>query len=194
MARDQRKVLWIVLLINMAMFGVESASGFYADSVALLGDSLDMLGDALAYGASLYVIGRSTAAKIRSAQLKAVIILISSLMVVGMASYRFIYQEIPENEIMGIVGGMALAANLVCLVLLTKFRKTDVNMASVWICSRNDIIANVSVLGAAWLVRVTGHPWPDLVVGSLLALLFIKSGFYILRLTRETGTGCQTAC
>lgn len=193
MARDQRTVLWLVLAINLVMFGVESVAGVMADSVALLGDSLDMLGDAMAYGVSLFVIGRSPLAKMRSAKFKAGIILFSSVTVMAMAIYRAFFQVLPANEVMGVIGFLALAANLFCLILLTRFRKTDVNMASVWLCSRNDIIANVSVLIAAGLVRMTGSPWPDLIVGSMLAILFVKSAFHIFgMISEENKPSCRS--
>ena len=186
LARDQRKVLWIVLAINLIMFGVEVTSGIYADSVALLGDSLDMLGDACAYGASLYVVGLGLVAKARSAMFKGWIILLSSVAVIAAALYRVFLQEVPASGVMGIIGGLALLANLTCLFLLTRFRNADVNMASVWLCSRNDIIANVSVLCAAGLVSITGSSWPDLAVGGLLAIIFARSAFHIFSESRRS--------
>ncbi|MCX6116732.1 MAG: cation transporter [Proteobacteria bacterium] len=186
MARDQRKVLWIVLAINIIMFGVEAIAGIYADSVALLGDSLDMLGDALAYGVTLYVVGLGLIAKARSAMFKGWIILFSSVSVIAAATYRVFTHELPSYDVMGIIGVVALIANLTCLVLLTRFRNTDVNMASVWLCSRNDIVANVSVLCAAVLVSFTGSPWPDLAVGGALAIFFARSAFHIFSESRRS--------
>lgn len=179
LAKDQRKVLWIVLAINLVMFGVEAIAGIFGDSIALLGDSLDMLGDSFAYGASLFVVGMGSLAKARSAMFKGWIILLSSFTVMGAAIYRAFFQEVPAYELMGVIGFVALGANLTCLILLTRFRNNDVNMSSVWLCSRNDIIANVSVLGAAGLVSVTGSPWPDLVVGGALAIIFARSALHI---------------
>jgi Co/Zn/Cd efflux system component len=186
LAKDQRKVLWIVLAINLAMFGVEAISGIYADSVALLGDSLDMLGDSFAYGASLFVVGMGLVAKARSAMFKGWIILLSSFTVIGAAIYRIFFQEVPVYELMGVIGFMALGANLTCLILLTRFRKSDVNMSSVWLCSRNDIIANVSVLIAAWFVSLTGRSWPDLLVGGGLAIIFARAAFHIFAESRRS--------
>jgi Co/Zn/Cd efflux system component len=186
LAKDQRKVLWIVLAINLVMFGVEVIAGIYADSVALLGDSLDMLGDTFAYGASLYVVGLGLVAKARSAMFKGSIILLSSFAVIGAAFYRVFFQEVPIYEWMGIIGLVALGANLTCLVLLTRFRNNDVNMSSVWLCSRNDSIANLSVLCAAGLVSVTGSPWPDLAVGGALAIIFARSAFHIFGEARRS--------
>ena len=186
MAAGQRKVLWTVLGINAIMFFVELISGLRADSIALMGDSLDMLGDALAYGASLYVIGLSVTAKARSAMFKGAIIAFSSVSVLGAAVYRVFFQVTPEFHIMGIVGAVALLANLACLGLLTKYKNVDLNMSSVWLCSRNDIIANVSVLCAAGLVRLTGNSWPDLFIGVSLACLFARSALHIFSESRKT--------
>jgi Co/Zn/Cd efflux system component len=186
LAKDQSKVLWIVLAINLVMFGVEAISGICSDSVALLGDSLDMLGDSFSYGASLFVVGMGLVAKARSAMFKGWIILLSSFAVLGAAIYRVFFQEVPVYEWMGTIGLLALAANVTCLSLLTKFRNSDVNMSSVWLCSRNDIIANVSVLIAAGVVSLTGSFWPDLLVGGGLAIIFSRSAFHIFRESRRS--------
>lgn len=186
LANAQAKVLWIVLFINLTMFVVEIGSGLYASSVALLGDSLDMLGDALAYGVSLYVVHKGLHAKAKAAAFKGWVVLTSSITVLASAAYRTFVQDLPVAEVMGTVGLLALAANATCLLLLTRHRTADVNMQSVWICSRNDIIANVSVMGAAGAVYLVGHPWPDLVVGITLALLFTKSALNIFAESRRT--------
>lgn len=186
LAKDQKKILWIVLSINLAMFGIEAVSGIYADSAALLGDSLDMLGDAFAYGTSLYVVGLGAAAKARSAMFKGWIILLSSIAVLAAAIYRAVFRDVPSYEVMGIIGFVALGANVTCLLLLNRYRNTDVNMSSVWLCSRNDIIANVSVLGAAGLISLTGSPWPDLIVGIVLATIFARSAFHIFSESRRS--------
>jgi len=181
LAKDQSKVLWIVLAINLTMFFVEIVTGFYARSLAVTGDSFDMLGDALTYGSSLYVINMGIASKARVAKLKAVIILISAVAIAAAAIYRTIAFDVPRIDFMGGVGILALAANIVCLVLLSRHRSDDINMSSVWICSRNDIIANVAVLAAAAFVFWLKSPLPDLVVGFALAILFVYSAFSIFR-------------
>ncbi|HKS26528.1 MAG TPA: cation transporter [Pyrinomonadaceae bacterium] len=182
---SQARVLWTVLGINAVMFLVELSSGLYARSVSLTGDSLDMLGDAVAYGSSLYVINLGITAKARSAILKGSIILASALGVLVAAIYRTFFLATPHVEVMGGVGILALVANLVCLILLTRHRNDDVNMSSVWLCSRNDIIANVSVLAAALLVYSTASPWPDLIVGLSLTILFTKSALRIFANSRH---------
>jgi len=178
--RQQTKVLWGVLAINLAMFTVEFGAGLQADSLSLTGDSLDMLGDALVYGTSLYVIHRSARAQAGAALLKGVIMFGFAIAVFARALYQFVTEAAPTAEIMGIIGILALVANLICLGLLTRHRQDNLNMASVWLCSRNDIIANTSVLVAAGLVLLTQSPLPDLLVGLLLTVVFARSAGTVL--------------
>jgi Co/Zn/Cd efflux system component len=176
----QARVLWAVLGINLVMFVVEFGAGLRAASLSLTGDSLDMLGDALVYGTSLYVIHRSTKAQAGAALLKGVIMFAFAIAVFARAVYQFVAGAAPTAEIMGVIGLLALAANLVCLILLTRHRQDNLNMSSVWLCSRNDIIANASVLGAAGLVLLTHSPIPDLLVGLLLTVVFARSAGTVL--------------
>lgn len=178
--QQQARVLWIVLAINLVMFAVEFGAGLQADSLSLTGDSLDMLGDALVYGASLYVIHRSAKAQAGAALLKGVIMFGFAIAVFARAVYQFVTGAAPTAEIMGFVGLLALAANLICLLLLTRHRQDNLNMSSVWLCSRNDIIANTSVLAAAGLVLLTQSPMPDLLVGLLLTVVFARSAGTVL--------------
>ena len=178
--QQQVRVLWIVLAINLAMFMVEFGAGLRADSLSLTGDSLDMLGDALVYGTSLYVIHRSPQAQAGAALLKGVIMFVFAIAVFARAIYQFATGAAPTAEIMGFVGLLALAANLICLLLLTRHRQDNLNMSSVWLCSRNDIIANTSVLAAAGLVLLTHSPIPDLLVGLLLTVVFARSAGTVL--------------
>ena len=178
--KRQARVLWVVLIINLGMFAVEFGAGLWADSLSLTGDSLDMLGDALVYGASIYVIHRSTKAQAGAALLKGVIMFGFAIAVFARAVYQFVIGAAPTAEIMGFVGFLALMANLVCLLLLTRYRQDNLNMSSVWLCSRNDIIANTSVLAAAGLVLLTQSPIPDLLVGLLLTVVFARSAGTVL--------------
>jgi Co/Zn/Cd efflux system component len=139
-----------------------------------------MLGDALVYGTSLYVIHRSAKAQAGAALLKGVIMFAFAIAVFARAVYQFVAGGAPTAEIMGVIGLVALAANLVCLLLLTRHREDNLNMSSVWLCSRNDIIANTSVLGAAGLVLLTHSPIPDLLVGLLLTVVFARSAGTVL--------------
>ena len=178
--KRQARVLWVVLGINLAMFVVEFGAGLRAESLSLTGDSLDMLGDALVYGTSLYVIHRSVKAQAGAALLKGVIMFGFAIAVFARAVYQFVAGAAPTAEIMGVVGLLALVANLICLLLLTRHRQDNLNMSSVWLCSRNDIIANTSVLVAAGLVLLTQSPLPDLLVGVLLTVVFARSAGTVL--------------
>lgn len=180
MTQRQSKVLWTVLGVNAVMFAIEFLSGIQSNSLALTGDSLDMLGDAIAYGSSLYVINRGRKSQAKSAFLKGLIMFLSAVAVFSRAVYQAFLHVTPELQVMGIIGFMALCANLFCLFLLTSHRKDNLNMSSVWLCSRNDIIANTSVLAAAGLVLITGMSWPDLAVGLLLTLIFARSAGSVL--------------
>lgn len=176
----QSSTLKIVLGINAVMFFVELIAGLLAGSVSLIADSLDMLGDALVYGFSIYVIARGARMKAKAALLKGGIMAAFGLFVFGQALYKMIIPQVPVFETIGIIGVLALAANSLCLVLLWRHRADDINMNSVWLCSRNDIIANVSVLGAAMGVWLTGSGWPDILVGLGLAALFLRSALFVL--------------
>lgn len=176
----QAKVLWIVLLINAVMFAIEFGAGIRAASLSLTGDSLDMLGDALVYASSLYVINKSMKAQAGAAFLKGIIMFLFAIAVFARASYQLFAGASPEASIMGLIGVVALLANLFCLVLLTRHRNDNLNMASVWLCSRNDIIANTAVLVAAALVSLTQSILPDLAVGLLLTLVFARSAGKVL--------------
>lgn len=180
LAKRQSKVLWTVLGINAVMFGVELLAGIWSNSLALTGDSLDMLGDAIAYGSSLYVINMGRKAHARSAMLKGSIMFLSAVAVFARAAYQLAFNTPPELKMMSGVGIVALCANLFCLYLLTQHRDDNINMSSVWLCSRNDIIANTSVLGAVGLVYLTGSSLPDIVVGIFLAFVFAKSAGAVL--------------
>jgi len=176
----QRGTLTAVLWINAVMFVVVLAAGIAASSTAVLSDSLDNLGDALTYALTLYAVSRSPRAKARVALFKGLLILAAGLFVVSQIVYKLAHPALPTYETMGFIGIAALIANGVCLALLWKHRADDVNMSSVWECSRNDIASNLSVLLAAAGVWITGAAWPDLLIGSLLAVLFLRSAARVL--------------
>ncbi|MEO7115880.1 MAG: cation diffusion facilitator family transporter [Caldimonas sp.] len=177
----QAGTLKVVLAINATMFVVELVSGLFAGSVSLLADSLDMLGDALVYGLSIYAVTRGDRQKAISALAKGYVMLGFAVFVLVQAGYRVTHPQSPEALLMGAVGLLALAANCTCLALLWRRRDDDINMQSVWLCSRNDIIANVAVLLAAVLVWWSDSPWPDLIVGVALAVLFAVTATSVLR-------------
>ena len=182
----QSSTLKAVLGINASMFVVELTAGLLAGSVALIADSLDMLGDALVYGFSLYVIARGLRMKAVAAMFKGAIMAAFGLFVLGQAVYKIIVPEVPVFETIGAVGLLALVANGLCLALLWRHRGDDINMKSVWLCSRNDIIANLSVLFAAAGVWLTNSGWPDILVGLAIAALFLRTAFSVLREAVQT--------
>lgn len=177
---DQRRVLKSVLAINAAMFVVEFGAGIAAGSASLMADSVDMLGDALVYVLSLYALSRSQRWKAGAAVAKGGFILLFGVAVLAQVALRIVHGVPPQSNIMLTFGGIALAANLICLRLLWRFRAHDVNMSSTFECSRNDVIANVGVLIAASLVALLASPWPDIVVASMIAAIFLRSAVRVL--------------
>jgi cation diffusion facilitator family transporter len=180
----QTATLRLVLVANATMFLVELVAGLLAGSVALLADSLDMLGDALVYGFSLYAVARGPVWKARAAVAKAAVMGLFGTFVFGQLMYKLACPQVPTFETMGVVGVLALVANAACFALLWHHRAEDINMRSVWLCSRNDLIANVSVLLAAGAVWMTLLPWPDIAVGALICAMFLRSAFLVAREAR----------
>jgi Co/Zn/Cd efflux system component len=180
----QRGTLQAVLVINAVMFVVIVAAALHARSAALLSDSLDNLGDALTYGLSLYAVSRGTTAKARVALFKGGLILAAALAVVAQIAYRLAAPVVPAFDEMGIFSLVGLAANSICLFLLWRHRHEDVNMSSVWECSRNDIASNLSVFVAAGAVWLTGAGWPDILVASGLVVLLLRSAFRVISSAR----------
>ena len=174
-------MLRVVLWINLAMFVLEFAAGVVAHSTALLADSADMLGDAIVYGFSLYVIGRGQAWQSRSALLKGGIMAAFGLGVLIEVTSKLARGVTPSADLMSSVGLLALVANGAVLLFLWRHRTDDLNMRSVWLCSRNDVVANAAVLLAALGVASTGSPWPDIAVGLGIAGLFITSAVGLIR-------------
>ncbi len=177
----QRSVFRTVLWINVFMFNLEAVAGILSYSTALLADSVDMLGDAIVYGFSLYVVGRGSVWQARAAMLKGIIMAAFGMGVLAQVVFKIVHGLVPSAEVMGVVGIMALAANLLCLRLLWQRRGDDINMRSAWVCSRNDVIGNVGVLVAAIAVRFTTSLWPDVVIGLLIAALFGRSAIAVIR-------------
>ena len=185
-----RKVLWIALIINAAMFMVEIGAGVQAGSLSLLADAVDFASDALNYAVSLAVLASALAWRARAAILKAVSMMGFGLYVLGAAVWSVWHGEVPQAMTMGAVALLALIANVAVAWMLYAFREGDANMRSVWLCSRNDAIGNVAVFMAALGVFSTGSAWPDLAVASLMALLALHGGWTVLRQARaELGEG-----
>ena len=179
---EQSRTLKVVLCVNAVLFVIECTAGVLAASTALLGDSLDMFADAFVYAVSLYALSRGPNWKTRAAVIKGWMMLGFAVVVLALALVRLLNQELlPHSPTMGIIGGIALLGNVYCLCLLARHRGEDINMHSVWICSRNDIIANIAVLGAAIAVWQFRSPLPDAIVALAIATLFIRSAIDILR-------------
>ena len=177
----QRRVLILVLLINIASFAVMVGGAILSGSSSLLSGMLDNLGDALTYALSLAVVGASSGAKARVALFKGALIAVAALIVAGQIIWHFLHLETPIVEMMSIAALINLGANLICLWLLTPYRHSDINMSSVWECSRNDIFDGVAVLVASMGVWVFNSAWPDLLVAIALLILFSRSAVRVLR-------------
>lgn len=184
-AEGQRRVLQIVLGINVAMFLAEFVAGIVAHSTSLLADSVDMLGDAIVYGFSLYAVGRGAVWQARSALLKGGIMAAFGTGVLAEVALKLLRGVVPAAELMGGVGLVALAANSSVLLLLWRRRADDVNMRSAWLCSRNDVVANVGVLLAAGGVALTASAWPDIAMGLFIAAIFGASAIDVIRDARR---------
>ena len=179
-----RRALWAVIALNAAMFAVEIIAGALAGSQALRADALDFLADALTYGASLWVIGRAARLRAKVALVKGLSLLTMGLWVFGSTLWLVFGPGLPRAEVMGVVGALALAANLASVLILMRYRDGDANVRSVWLCSRNDAVGNVAVMGAALLVGLTATPWPDLAVAAAMSGLFLSSAWQILARAR----------
>lgn len=176
-----RRVLWVALIVNAAMFLVEMVAGTAADSRALQADALDFLGDAGNYAISLAVVGAVLTWRARAALLKSLFMLGFAGWVFSSAVLAFLNGTSPDAATMGVVGALALAANAGVALLLFRYRMGDANMRSVWICSRNDAIGNVAVMLAAIGVFGTGSAWPDLIVATVMAALALTGGMQVFR-------------
>ncbi len=176
-----RRALWAVIAINGAMFLVEMAAGILAGSQALKADALDFLGDTATYSISLFVIGMPLVWRARAALFKGLSLGAMGLWVFGTTAYHALVLGIPQAEVMGAIGFLALVANLTSVLLLLRFRDGDANIRSVWLCSRNDAIGNLAVILAASGVWATGTAWPDLIVAGIMATLFLWSSGQIVR-------------
>lgn len=179
-----RLALWLALAINAGMFAVEGVAGLLSGSAALQADALDFLGDAANYGISLGVVGLALVWRARAALVKGATMLVFGGWVAGVTLWGVWRGDTPGAEVMGVIGLAALIANVVTAVMLFGFRKGDANMRSVWICSRNDAIGNLSVMLAALGVFGTGTRWPDLLVAAVMAGLALQGGWLIVRQAR----------
>jgi Co/Zn/Cd efflux system component len=176
-----KRALWAVIAINGSMFLGEMVAGVFAGSQALKADALDFLGDTATYTITLFVIGMPLIWRARAALFKGLTLGAMGLWVLGSTAYHVLVRGVPQAEVMGVVGFLALAANLTSVLLLLKYRNGDANVRSVWLCSRNDAIGNLAVIVAATGVWATATAWPDLIVAGVMASLFLWSSAQIVR-------------
>lgn len=176
-----RTALWIALVVNLTLFVVELIGGAYAHSSALWADALDFFGDAVNYGVSLAVIGASLYWRATVALLKGMTMALFGLVIIGKVIYAYLQGIPPEALTMGLIGVLALLANVFTAVILYAFREGDSNMRSVWLCSRNDAIGNAAVILAAVGVFGTGSLWPDIIVAMIMASLGLTAGYQIVK-------------
>ncbi len=185
MSASYKKILWVIIVINFTMFIVEIVASQYSNSMALRADALDFLGDSLTYTISLLVIGMSLRTRAKAALFKGILLAVLGVWVFGSTLYRVFVLGVPNEMIMGSIAILAFSANVVSALLLMKYRDGDANVRSVWLCSRNDAIANLAVLAAAVMVFYSQSPWPDLGVAFIMSGLFLHSSWSIIRQARE---------
>lgn len=181
LSREYKARLWAVIALNASMFAVEMGGGVMAGSEALQADALDFLGDTLTYGMTLAVIGLSLRVRATAALVKGTTLALMGLWVLGATVWHAFFLATPRAEVMGLIGFLALAANVASVLILIKYKDGDANVRSVWLCSRNDAIGNVAVMLAALGVWSTASGWPDVIVAAILATLFLNSASKILR-------------
>jgi len=184
MSDGYKRALLAVILINAVMFFVEFTAGLKSGSQALLADALDFAGDSATYTISLLVIGSSLRMRAVASLFKGASLGLIAAIILGTSLYRFLGDMVPAAETMGLIGFVALLANLTSLLILMRWRDGDSNVRSVWLCSRNDAIGNVGVIIAGIVVAITGAAWPDLLVAVLLATLFLRSAVSIISQAR----------
>ncbi len=179
-----RQLLWVVLILNGGMFLVEMIAGSAAQSQALLADALDFFADASNYAISLFVLNKAVHIRAKASLVKAGTMILLGCVVVGGIIYNILYVDKPDHLTMGGVGFLALLVNILCALLLYRFRFGDSNRESAWICSRNDAVGNIAVMIAAVMVYATDTKWPDIVVAAIMAGLAIQGAWVIFHHAR----------
>jgi Co/Zn/Cd efflux system component len=180
MSVGYRRALVIVILINAMMFVVEMMAGYASQSMALRADALDFFGDTVTYSITLYVIGKSAQMRAGAALLKGVSLFLMGAWILVSTFYSVMARDLPQAEVMGVIGFLAFFANVLSAFLLYKYRNGDANVRSVWLCSRNDAVGNIAVIMAAGGVLATNTPWPDIAVAVVMASLFMTSSVQIM--------------
>lgn len=192
-SRQQGRVLKTLLVINAAMFIIELVTGILAESTGLIADSLDMLADAVVYGIGLYAVGRTASAKIRAAFTSGYFQMVLALIVALDVTRRAVFGSDPEPSYMMLIGLIALAANVMCLILIAGHRDGDVHMRASWIFSKNDVIANIGVILGGALVFLTSARWPDLIVGIAIAYIVFRGALAIIEDARSERSQIMSA-
>jgi Co/Zn/Cd efflux system component len=180
-----RRVLWIALIVNAAMFCIEILAGWRADSVSLLADAVDFFGDAINYGVSIFVLGFGALWRSRVALCKGIVMGLYGMALLVAATAHALRGDLPDAHTMGGVGLLALAANLSVGALLYAYRHGQSDMRAVWLCTRNDVIGNLAVLLAALGVFGTGTGWPDIIVATIMAMLALLASPSIIAQARR---------
>ncbi len=177
-----RYVLWAVLLINISLFFIEFSSGIYASSQALMADALDFFGDSVNYIITLFVLNSALSVRAKASLFKGVTMGVLGIWIIASTTYKVFVTGLPQAEIMGLIGFLAMMGNLISALLLYKFRSGDSNRESAWICSRNDAISNIAVIIAGLFVYLTSSKYPDLIVAGIMAYLAITGARRIIKL------------
>lgn len=183
--KEYKKILWICLIANTAMFAVQIVGSYEALSVALLANALDFLSDAANYGISLFVLGKSLRAKAQASLIKGFSLGMVGVWVAFETLQHALQPELPKPAIMTVISIIGLAVNIGCAVLLYRHREGDSNRESVWICSRNDAIGNIAVILAAGGVFASATAWPDIIVAAILGYLALSGAWQIIRAARK---------
>ncbi len=189
-ASQYRKILWICLVGNAVMFFVEMIGSYKAFSASLLANSIDFLADAFNYGITLLVIQASDRSKHRANNFKGISLALTGLWAGYETIHHSFESQVPEAGMMAWISLIALAVNVFCAALLYKYRKGDMNIRSVWICSRNDALGNIAVLFAAGGIFAIGSQWPDIVIAAILIFLALHGAYQILFPKEKSGDSC----
>ncbi|MDH5612489.1 MAG: cation diffusion facilitator family transporter [Gammaproteobacteria bacterium] len=178
---EQSRILIILLCINAFMFFIEITLGILSESTALIADSLDMLADATVYGIGLYAIGRAAQVKIKAAHISGIFQILLGIAVIMDAIRRLIWGSEPESLLIILIGLLALIANIICLLLISKHREGEIHMRASWIFSKNDVIANLGIIVSGVLVYLLSSRLPDLIIGIIISIIVIRGGIHIIK-------------
>lgn len=183
---EEAKVLKVLLAINAGMFLFEIVLGFIAQSTGLIADAMDMFADAAVYGVSLFAVGKALAIQRKAARLSGFAQMILATVALIEIGRRFYYGSEPESSLMMIVSFIALLANVICLILISRHRDSGVHMKASAIFSANDVIANAGVISAGFLVYIFDSSIPDLLIGLLISAVVFRGSISIMKIARDS--------